>query len=152
METQLSIVIGNDLSGYDLKVELVKRMKAKGYNITDVGCDSSQEGDYPVYAKKVAKAVVDGTFDRGIVICGTGQGITMAANKVKGARAALCYQRFTALMAREHNDARILGLGAWLVTVDEAELIIEAFLFGKHAHLPRHQARITMMMDLENEV
>ena len=76
----------------------------------------------------------------------------MAANKVKGARAALCYQRFTALMAREHNDARILGLGAWLVTVDEAELIIEAFLFGKHAHLPRHQARIAMMMDLENEV
>ncbi len=151
METQLKLVIASDLSGYDLKQELFKRLKNKGYDITDYGCDSSQEGEYPFYAKKTAKAVVNGTFDRAIVICGTGQGITMACNKVKGARAALCYTRFTALMAREHNDARILGLGAWLLTADEAELIIETFLFGKYTGLPRHQARIDAMKEIENE-
>lgn len=151
MEKQLKLVIAADLSGYDLKQELFTRLKNKGYDITDYGCDSSQEGEYPFYAQKTAKAVVNGEFDRGIVICGTGQGITMACNKVKGARAALCYTRFTALMAREHNDARILGLGAWLLTADEAELIVETFLFGKFTGLPRHQARIDAMKEIEKE-
>ncbi len=151
METQLKLIIGSDLSGYDLKTELLRRMRAHGYDITDAGCGSSQEGDYPVYAAKVAKAVVAGEYDRGIVICGTGQGITMAANKVRGARAALCYERFTALMAREHNHANVLGMGSWLLTADQAEQVVEAFLFGKEAHLPRHEARIQMMRELEEE-
>ena len=151
MEKQLKLVIASDLSGYDLKQELFSRLKSKGYDITDYGCQSSQEGEYPYYAKKVAKAVVNKEFDRGIVICGTGQGITMACNKVKGARAALCYTRFAAIMAREHNDAHILGLGAWLLTADEAELIIETFLFGKFSGLPRHQSRIDAMKEIENE-
>lgn len=152
METQLKLVIASDLSGYDLKEELLRRLRSRGYDITDYGCDSSQEGEYPFYARKTAKAVVDGTFDRGIVICGTGQGVTMACNKVKGARAALCYTRFAALMAREHNDARILGLGAWFLTPDEAILVVETFLFGKFSGLPRHQARIDAMKEIENEV
>jgi len=150
METQMKLVIASDLSGYDLKQEMLKRLRAKGYDITDYGTDSSQHGDYPVYAKKVATDVVAGKFDRGILICGTGQGITMAANKVRGARCALCYERFTALMAREHNNANILSTGSWLMNADKFEEVVEVFLFGKYSP-GRHDARLQMMLDIENE-
>ena len=104
MQTQLKLVIGSDLAGYDLKTEMLRRLTAKGYDITDFGCDSAQAGEYPVAAQKVAEAVRDGQFDRGILICGTGQGVAMAANKFPG-----------------------------LTTPDEFEQIVEIFLFGKYS-------------------
>lgn len=151
METQLKLVIGCDLSGYDLKTDILHRLKSKGYDITDFGCDSAQEGEYPVYAKKVAEAVASGEYDRGILICGTGQGVMMAANKVKGIRAALCYDVLPAILTREHNDSNILATGSWLITGEKFEQVIEAWLFGKFSNLPRHKQRIQMMCDMEQE-
>lgn len=151
METQLKLVIGCDLSGYDLKTDILHRLKSKGYDITDFGCDSAQEGEYPVYAKKVAEAVASGEYDRGILICGTGQGVTMAANKVKGIRAALCYDVLPAILTREHNDSNVLATGSWLITGEKFEQVIEAWLFGKFSNLPRHKQRIQMMCDMEQE-
>ncbi|MBN2853381.1 MAG: ribose 5-phosphate isomerase B [Clostridia bacterium] len=148
MELQFKLIIGSDLAGYDLKTEMIKRMTAKGYDISDAGCYSSQEGEYPFYAKKVAEAVVKGDYDRGILICGTGQGMAIAANKVKGARAALCYLPFTAIMSREHNNANILTTGAWLVSADEFEKIIEIWLFGKYTP-GKHDGRIQALKDIE---
>ena len=147
MQTQFKLAIGCDLAGYDLKVEMLRRLRSKGYDVTDFGCDSSQAGEYPVAAQKVALAVRDGGYDRGILICGTGQGVAMAANKVKGTRAALCYTPFAALMAREHNDARILATGAWLTTADEFEQIVEIFLFGKYSG--KHDYRLEMLARIE---
>lgn len=150
MEKQLKLVIASDLAGYDMKQEMLRRFTAKGYDITDYGCQSSQKGEYPEHAAKVAKAVVAGEFDRGILICGTGQGMAMAANKVRGARAALCYLPFAAIMAREHNNANILCTGAWLTTPDEFERVAEVFLFGKYAG-GKHDVRIQALADIENE-
>lgn len=150
MQTQLKLCIASDLAGYDLKMEMLRRLEAKGYRVQDMGCDSSQAGDYHVYAQKVAQAVVSGACDRGILICGTGQGMAMAANKVRGARAALCYQNFTALMSREHNNANILATGAWLITPDELERMIEVWLFGKYAG-GKHEVRVRGMAELESQ-
>ena len=151
METQLKLVIGSDLSGYDLKVEILDRMQKKGYNITDYGSENSHSGFYPDIAKRVAQAVSSGEYDRGILICGTGQGMAMASNKVKGIRAALCYDVFPALMSREHNNANILATGSWMVTADHFERVLEAWLFGKYDPYSRHQQRLDRMLEMENE-
>ena len=112
METNLKLCIASDLAGYDLKMEMLRRMRAKGYLIDDLGCDNAQAGDYHIYAQRVGRAVVAGTYDRGILICGTGQGMAIAANKVNGVRAALCFQNFAAIMSREHNNANVFATGA----------------------------------------
>ena len=148
MDKDMKIVLGCDLAAYDFKVDFLKVMKAKGYNITDIGCDSSAEGEYTYYGSRVGKGVASGKYDRGIVICGTGNGITMAANKVKGVRAALCTDTFSALMSREHNNANVLGLSSWRLTVDEAVKIAELWLFGKFSG-GRHIQRIQALRDLE---
>lgn len=148
MDDDLKIVIGCDLAAYDFKIELVKVLKEKGYYITDIGCDSSKEGEYPVYGRLVGEKVVSEEFDRGIVICGTGQGICMSANKVKGVRAALCYDVLPALLSREHNNSNVLATGAWIVDVPKAVKIIETWLFGKYSG-GRHDARVNMMNDIE---
>jgi ribose 5-phosphate isomerase B len=149
MEPELKIAIGCDLAAYDFKMELIDVLRKKGYDITDLGCKSSKEGDYPVVAKEVGERVVSGEFDRGIVICGTGQGICMAANKVKGVRAALCYDTLTALLSREHNNSNVLATGAWIVDIPKAVRIVETWLFGKYSG-GRHDIRINMMRDMEN--
>ncbi len=149
MDSKMRIVIGCDLAAYDFKVELVKQLKAKGYNITDVGCDSSEVGEYPEYGKKVGELVACGEYDRGIVICGTGNGIMMAANKVRGVRAALCYDVFSAIMSREHNNANVLAMGSWIIDIPQAIRVTEAWLFGKFSG-GRHVARIEMLKEIEN--
>lgn len=149
MELDMKIVIGCDLAAYDFKTALLKRLKDKGYDIYDVGCHSSKEGDYPLIARQVGEAVANGEYDRGIVICGTGQGICLSANKVKGVRAALCYDVFPALLSREHNNSNVLATGAWMVTIEMAERIIEAWLFGKY-NGGRHDIRMKQIQDIEN--
>lgn len=148
MDKEMKIVLGCDLAAYDFKVEFLSVLKGKGYNITDIGCDSSAEGEYTYYGSQVGKAVARGDYDRGIVICGTGNGITIAANKVKGVRAALCTDTFSALMSREHNNANVLGLSSWRLTVDEAVKITELWLFGKFSG-GRHNQRIQALRDIE---
>lgn len=146
----MKIVIGCDLAGYQFKCRLLQKLKEDGYEIADVGCVSSEEGDYPVYGKLVGEKVASGEFDRGIVICGSGNGITMAANKVNGVRAALCDNVYSAFLSREHNDANVLGLSAWQLTVEDAVRIVEIWLFAKFAG-GKHAARVKMIADIERE-
>jgi ribose 5-phosphate isomerase B len=150
MQTQMKLAIGGDLAAYDFKTAIIKELKNRGYIVIDVGCHSSMEGDYPDVAKAVAELVVTGEADKGILMCGTGQGVCMAANKCKGVRAALCYDVLPAILAREHNNANILATGAWIVSIEKALAIIEAFLFGKYAG-GRHDVRINKMMSFEEE-
>ncbi len=151
MQTQLKIAIGCDLAGYDLKVQIVERLKKGGYQVFDMGCESSQSGDYPEAAKAVATQIKSGTADRGIVICGTGNGIAMASNKIKGIRCALCSDVFPTLLAREHNNANVLAMGAWLVDLEKAMQIIEVFMFGRYYGAAAHQKRIDTMHSFEQE-
>jgi ribose 5-phosphate isomerase B len=148
MDNNMKIVMGCDLAAYDWKVAFIRAMKEKGYDITDIGCDSSEQGEYTYFGSQVGKRVVSGEFDKGIVVCGTGNGITIAANKVNGVRAALCTDTFSALMSREHNDANVLGLSAWRLTVEEAVKIAELWLFGKFSG-GRHDKRIHALNDIE---
>jgi len=150
MQTQIKLAIGCDLAAYDFKMAIIRELKNRGYTLTDVGCNSSMEGDYPDIAKAVAELVSSKKVDRGILMCGTGQGMAIAANKCKGIRAALCYDIFGAIMCREHNDANILVTGAWMVSMDRALDIIEAFLFAKYSG-GRHDMRIKKMMELEEK-
>lgn len=133
MEQQLKLVIGCDLAAYDFKTEILAAMRGNGYTIDDFGCESSKEGLYAPIAKKVADAVAAGQYDYGILICGTGQGMAMCANKVKGIRASLCYDIFPAVMSKEHNNANILCTGAWMMKLPDALKMIEAWLFAKYA-------------------
>ncbi|OHD80467.1 MAG: ribose 5-phosphate isomerase B [Spirochaetes bacterium RIFOXYC1_FULL_54_7] len=148
MQTQFKLAIGCDLAAYDFKNRIYAELHSRGYTVTDVGCNSAQEGDYPVYARKVAELVQSGKVDKGILICGTGQGMAIAANKCKGIRCALCYDIFPALMSREHNNSNILATGAWMVSFEKAMDIIEAWLFGKYSP-GRHDIRLDQLKEIE---
>ncbi len=139
------IALGSDQAGYELKQEIIKYLEEKGYEYKDYGSYNSDPVDYPVYGKKVAHAIVDGECDRGILICGTGIGISMAANKVKGIRAAVCGDCFSAKATRLHNDANILAMGARVVGVGLATEIVEAFLNTEFSGVERHKRRVDMI-------
>ena len=114
------IAVGSDHAGYELKKELIRHLESRGYDIRDYGTDSTKSCDYPDYAKKVAKAVADGTAQSGLLVCGTGIGMSIAANKVPGIRAAVLSDEFSAQATREHNDANILCLGARVLDTPKA--------------------------------
>ena len=136
------IALGNDHGGYRLKQEVIQYLEEQKLEYQDYGCESEESCDYPVYAKKVAEAIVSGECDRGILICGTGIGISIAANKVKGIRAALCHDTFSAQATREHNDANILALGARVVGSGLALKIVDTFLNTEFSDDERHKYRI----------
>ncbi|MBR2521362.1 MAG: ribose 5-phosphate isomerase B [Oscillospiraceae bacterium] len=132
------IALGSDHAGYPLKLEIIKYLDAHGYEWKDFGTFSTESCDYPVYGEAVARAVASGACDRGLLFCGTGIGISLAANKVPGIRAAACSDVFSAEMCRRHNNAQILALGARVVGAGLAEKIVEVFLNtefegGRHA-------------------
>lgn len=141
------IALGSDHGGYALKREVIQYLKEQNLEYRDYGCDSEKSCDYPVYAKKVAKAVVSGECDRGILICGTGIGISIVANKVKGIRAALCHDTFSAQATREHNDANILAMGARVVGSGLALKIVDVFLHTEFSNEERHKNRIRQIED-----
>ena len=141
------IALGCDHGGYELKQEIKKYLDEKGIEYKDYGCDSLDSVDYPVYAKKVAHAVADGECERGILICGTGIGISITANKIKGIRAALCSDTFSAHATREHNDANILAMGARVVGEGLALDIVDTFLETEFSNDERHIRRINMIED-----
>lgn len=149
MEQQLKLIMGCDLAAYDFKCEILETMSKNGYTIKDAGCDSSKEGLYAPVAKIVADAVAGGEYDYGILICGTGQGMAMAANKVKGIKAALCYDIFPAVMSKEHNNANILCTGAWMIDVPKALKMIETWLFAKYAG--NHNDGLALVEQYEEE-
>lgn len=141
------IAIGSDHGGFELKKEVMAHLDARGLEYKDFGTYSDASCDYPVYGKAVAKAVASGECERGIIICGTGIGISIAANKVHGIRAALCGDCFSAEATRQHNDANVLALGARVVGPGLALKIVDTFLDTLFSNGERHIRRIEMIED-----
>lgn len=139
------IAIGSDHGGYRLKEEIKKHLKQKGMSFQDFGCDSEDACDYPIYARNVAQAVAEGKCEKGILICGTGIGISISANKVEGIRAALCGDCFSAEATRQHNDANILCLGARVTGTGLALKIVDTFFETEFSEEERHKRRIEMI-------
>ena len=142
------IAIGSDHGGYALKEHIKAYLMSKGITCLDVGCDSLESCDYPIFGKAVGEAVASGKCEKGIVICTTGIGISISANKVKGIRAALCADSLTAEMTRRHNDANVLALGAGIVGPNLADRIVDVFLSTEFEG-GRHERRVNLMMDIE---
>lgn len=142
------IAMGCDHGGYDLKERIKAYLEGKGYSVKDCGCNSKESCDYPVFGQAAAEAVASGECDRGIVICTTGIGISIAANKVKGIRCALCYNSLAAEMSRRHNDANMLAMGAGMVGGNLAERIADVFLATEFEG-GRHARRVNLISDME---
>lgn len=147
----MKIAIGNDHVGVELKQHLVDYLTGKGYEVVNFGTDAPESNHYPIYAQKVAEAVVSGACDRGILICGTGIGISMAANKVRGVRCALCSEPVSCQLSREHNNANIVAMGARMIGPVMAEAIVDTFLTTEFSG-GRHSIRVNMIADIENGV
>ena len=145
----MKIGIGNDHSALELKAEIIEFLEDMGHEIVDYGTNSSESCDYPIYGEKVALAVTGKEVDCGILICGTGLGISLAANKVKGIRAAVCSEPFTAKMAKQHNNCNILAFGARVVGAELAKMIVDAWL-NTEFQGGRHQHRVDLITDIEN--
>lgn len=139
------IALGCDHGGYELMQEIKKYLEKNGHAYKDFGCDSTEAVDYPVYAKKVARAIQSGECEKGILICGTGIGISITANKFKGIRAALCADCFSAEATRAHNDANILAMGGRVVGPGLAEKIVDTFLNTPFSETERHKNRIAQI-------
>lgn len=137
----MRLAIGSDHAGYDLKESLKSHLQAEGHEVEDLGCHSSDRVDYPLFAQKVALAVVGGQAERGVLVCGSGIGVSIAANRIPGARAALVSEPLSARLAREHNDANVLCMGARLVGPDMARELLRVFLETPFAG-GRHQDRV----------
>jgi ribose 5-phosphate isomerase B len=142
------IAFGSDHAGYDLKQHLIARLVEQGHEVIDHGTDSTDSVDYPEFCAAAARSVRDGDAEFGIVLGGSGQGEQLAANKVRGARAALCNCLYTARMAREHNDANVLSIGARVVGIGLAEEIVDLFLTTPFEG-GRHARRVDQISDLE---
>ena len=145
---KMKIAIGNDHVALEMKNHIKEYLEAKGYEVIDFGTYTSERCDYPVYGKKVADAVVSKECDLGILICGTGIGISLAANKVKGIRAAVCSEPYSAKLTRQHNNANIIAFGARVVGEATAEMIVDEFLNAEYEG-GRHQKRIDMISAIE---
>ncbi len=145
----MKIAIGSDHAGVEHKQALKELAASMGIEAADMGTGSSQSVDYPDYGEKVGLAVSRGDADLGILICGTGIGISMAANKVKGIRAAVCWNQETAMLAREHNNANILCMGARFITIEDSVDIARKFLSTDFSGGERHKRRIDKIMNIE---
>ena len=139
------IALGCDHGGYELMQEVKAHLDSRGEEYMDFGCHSTEAVDYPIYARKVAKAILEGECEREILICGTGIGISIAANKIPGIRAALCTDCFSAQATREHNDANILALGGRVVGAGLALKIVDTFLDTPFSDEERHKRRIALI-------
>ena len=139
------IAIGSDHGGFDLKQKVIAHLKERGMECRDYGCVDKSSCDYPVYGAAVAKAVASGECDRGIVICTTGIGISITANKVKGLRCALCGDPVSGRLTREHNDANMLAMGAAIIGESVALYIVDIFLDTEFSGVDRHQRRVDLI-------
>lgn len=144
----MKIVLGSDHAGFSLKETIKEHLSSQGYEIIDCGTDSEESVDYPDFGAKVAKTICDGVCEKGILVCGTGIGISIAANKLPGIRAAVCHDLFTAQASREHNDANILAMGARVIESSLALEMVDAWLATPFSG-GRHQRRIDKISALE---
>ena len=142
------IAIGSDHAGYGLKCEVVNYLKEKGVELIEMGCMDGSSCDYPVVAKEVCEKITDGTVEKAILICGTGIGISMAANKVRGIRAALCTDAYTAKYTRLHNDANVLCMGGRVTGAGVALEMVDVFLETEFEG-GRHQRRVDLITEIE---
>lgn len=142
------IALASDHGGYDLKERIKAYLEAKGIACRDFGCDSHESCDYPLFGRAAAGAVASGECEKGIVICTTGIGISISANKVKGIRCALCAEPLSAEMTRRHNNANMLALGAGMIGANLAERIVDTFLETEFEG-GRHERRVCLISDIE---
>ena len=146
----MKIAIGSDHAGFELKENLKKLLKEKGYETDDLGAETfDSQDDYPEFGRKVAQAVASGKYDRGIIMCGTGIGISISANKVPGVRAAACYTVDMAKVSRMHNNANVLALGGRITAKEAALDIAVAWLETPFSEEPRHARRIRQIEETE---
>ena len=145
----MKIAIGNDHAAVEMKREIQKYLEELGHEVVNYGTDTAESCNYPEYGEKVGKAVADKEADCGVLICGTGVGISIAANKVKGVRAAVCSDVTTARLVKEHNDANIIAFGARIVGIELAKDIVKAYLDAEFAG-GRHIRRVEMIHEIEN--
>jgi ribose 5-phosphate isomerase B len=141
------VALASDHGGYQLKGEIIDYLKSKNYELIDLGTNSEESVDYPEYGAKAAQAIINGEADCAIIMCGSGIGISIAANKFKGIRAALCFDAYTAKMCRQHNDANIMAIGGRITTIDRAKDMVDLFLETDFEG-GRHQRRIDKLDEL----
>ncbi len=146
----MKISVAADHAGYELKETVKRHLTAAGHEVIDFGTSSTASTDYPDYATPAARAVASGEVERGVFVCGSGQGMVMTANKVRGVRAALAWQPDVARLSRQHNDANVLALPARFVSIDTALRIVDAWMDGEFEG-GRHSTRVEKMMKAEEE-
>lgn len=144
----MKVAIGSDHAGYEYKEMIKKYLEEKGFKVIDKGTYSDERVDYPLYAEEVAKSVASGEVEKGILICGTGIGMSIVANKIKGVRAALCPNNFMAEMARKHNNSNVLCLGQRVIGTDHALSIVDTF-FNTDFEGGRHSSRVELIKQIE---
>lgn len=144
----MKLAIGNDHVAIEMKNEIKEYLEGKGYEVIDVGTNSPERFHYPISGYKVGKMVASGEVDLGILICGTGVGISLAANKVHGVRACVCSEPYTAKLSREHNNSNIIAFGARVIGIETAKMIVDEWL-GAEFLGGRHQDRIDMLTKIE---
>ena len=144
----MKLAIGNDHAAVEMKKEIMAYLLEKGHEVINVGTDSTESFDYPVAGYKVARMVANKEAEAGIVICGTGVGISLAANKVQGIRACVCSEPYTARMSKMHNNTNILAFGARVIGVEMAKMIVDEWLNTEYAG-GRHQRRVDMIEEIE---
>lgn len=146
----MKIGIGNDHAAVEMKKEIMAYLESMGHEVVNYGTDESASCNYPEYGEKVGRAVVDGDVDCAVLICGTGVGISIAANKVKGVRAAVCSDTATARLVKQHNNANIIAFGQRIVGIELAKDIVKAYLDAEFEG-GRHQTRVDMIHEIENK-
>lgn len=144
----MKLAIGNDHVAIEMKKEIKEYLEGKGYEVIDVGTNSPERFHYPISGYKVGKMVASGEVDLGILICGTGVGISLAANKVHGVRACVCSEPYTAKLSREHNNSNIIAFGARVIGIEMAKMIVDQWLAAEFLG-GRHQDRIDMLTKIE---
>jgi RpiB/LacA/LacB family sugar-phosphate isomerase len=145
------IVVGSDHAGYDLKQSIIQSLKQEGHQVLDVGTDSTAAVDYPDFAERVGRAVLDGQGERGVLICGSGVGACVAANKVRGIRAGLCHDTYSAHQGVEHDNMNVLVLGSRVIGIEAAKECVHAFLGAQFTHEVRHVRRLGKIDVLEQK-
>lgn len=144
----MKLAIGNDHVAIEMKNEIKNYLEMKGYEVINVGTDSTDRFNYPISGYRVAKMVAAGEVDGGILICGTGVGISLAANKVHGIRACVCSEPYTARLSKQHNNSNIIAFGARVIGIETAKMIVDEWLAAEYMG-GRHQTRIDMIREIE---
>ena len=144
----MKLAIGNDHVAVDMKNEIKEYLESKGHEVINVGTDSSERFNYPVSGYKVARLVADGKVDGGVLICGTGVGISLAANKVHGIRACVCSEPYTAKLSKQHNNTNIIAFGARVIGIETAKMIVDEWLAAEYEG-GRHAIRVGEIAEIE---